>query len=157
MSLVPRARHKWAWWKRQRTYCQKPYSQGKGRTMEIIRQCRIKELNHPRGLDIPGFPTAPARDTGEDLERAPVQVSLPAPTHWRKTCKINCGSSKTHGLCNFISCCMFTFWPVFQSETRLKNKGRISLNPTLFSLSLHRSVTLACPPAAIVQFTFKWL
>lgn len=64
MTFVPRARHKWSWWRRQWTDCQEPYSLGKGRTMQIKWQGRSEELNHPPGSDIPGFSMTPARGTG---------------------------------------------------------------------------------------------
>lgn len=133
MSLVPRARHKWSWWRRQRTYCQKPYSQGKGRTMEIKWQGRSKELNHPWGSEIPGFPMTPARGTGEDLEQIPVEVLPSVPTLWWKTCKIACGSSKNHGPYNLVSSCTFPFQPVSSLKTGLENNSRIALTPTLFN------------------------
>ena len=110
MSLVPRARHKWAWWRRQRIHCQKHYSQGKGSTMEIKWQCRIKELNHPWGSGIPGFPVTPARGTGDDLERAPVEVSSPVPMHWQKPRRNRLRLFKNHGPRNFVPSRMLTFW-----------------------------------------------
>lgn len=133
MSLVPRARHKWSWRRRQQTYCQKPYSQGKGRTMEIKWQGRSKELNHPRGSAIPGFPMTPARGTGEDLEQIPVEVLLSVPTLWWKTCKITCGSSKNHGPYNLMSSCTLTFQSVSSVKTGLENNSIIALNSNLFN------------------------
>lgn len=146
MSLVPRARHKWAWWRRQWTYCQKPYLQGNGRTLEIKWQCRIKELNHPWGSDIPGFLTTPARGTGEDLEWVPTEVSPPVPTHWGKTCKIGCGSAKNHGPCNFVSCCTLYFsacFPVWNLDWKITVE-LLWLQHFSYSSSLHRSITPAC-------------
>lgn len=78
LSVVPRARHKRTWCRRQRAYCQKPCSQGESRTTEIKWLSRIQELNHPWSSDIPGFPKTPARSTGEDLEWVPVEA---APSH----------------------------------------------------------------------------